>query len=196
MAARVLGRFTQKSTVLFLCDLQEKFRDQIVYFPQIVAASAKMLKVAEILQMPVIVTEQYPKGLGATVPELGANHLPKYPKTCFSMVTPDVEGALRSFEGVQSVLLCGIETHACIMSTALDLLDRGLDVHVVADACSSRTQTDRVIALSRLRQSGAFVTTSETCALQLLRGASHPNFKEIQKIIREPTAESDLRFIP
>ncbi|MEE6483202.1 hypothetical protein FKM82_013466 [Ascaphus truei] len=147
---------------------------------------------AKTLEIPVIVTEQYPKGLGPTVPELGADGLKKYSKTCFSMLTPEVEGELQSIPDLHSVILCGIETQACIMSTTLDLLDKGLDVHVVADACSSRSQVDRLIALSRMRQSGAFLTTSEGVILQLLRDAAHPKFKEVQKIIKEPAPDSGL----
>ncbi|MEE6483204.1 hypothetical protein FKM82_013466 [Ascaphus truei] len=108
------------------------------------------------------------------------------------MLTPEVEGELQSIPDLHSVILCGIETQACIMSTTLDLLDKGLDVHVVADACSSRSQVDRLIALSRMRQSGAFLTTSEGVILQLLRDAAHPKFKEVQKIIKEPAPDSGL----
>ncbi|XP_043540088.1 isochorismatase domain-containing protein 2-like, partial [Chiloscyllium plagiosum] len=92
---------------------------------------------AKLLEIPVIITEQYPRGLGATVPELGAEGIRKFEKTSFSMLTEEVEKELRSLPSLKAVILCGIETQACIMSTALDLLERGLDVHVVADACSS-----------------------------------------------------------
>uniref|UniRef100_A0A6I8N2R9 Isochorismatase domain containing 2 n=1 Tax=Ornithorhynchus anatinus TaxID=9258 RepID=A0A6I8N2R9_ORNAN len=147
---------------------------------------------ARILEVPVVLTEQYPQGLGPTVPELGAGGLRPLSKTCFSMVTAEVERELEARPGLRSVLLCGIEAQACIMSTALDLLDRGLDVHVVADACSSRSQVDRLLALSRMRQSGAFLTTSESLILQLVRDAAHPRFKEVQKLIKHPAPDSGL----
>ncbi|XP_053307452.1 isochorismatase domain-containing protein 2 isoform X2 [Spea bombifrons] len=149
-------------------------------------------KAARILEIPVIVTEQYPKGLGPTVPELGVEGLQKYSKTCFSMLTPEVREALQPIPNLRSVILCGIETQACIMSTTLDLLDKGIDVHVIADACSSRSQVDRLIALSRMRQSGAFLTTSEGVMLQLLQDASHPKFREVQKLLKEPAPDSGL----
>ncbi|XP_072350501.1 isochorismatase domain-containing protein 2-like, partial [Scyliorhinus torazame] len=79
-----------------------------------------------------------------------------------------------------------------LQSTALDLLDKGLDVHVVADACSSRSQVDRLMALSRMKQSGAFLTTSEGTLLQLVRDAKHPKFREVQKIIMDPAPDSNL----
>uniref|UniRef100_A0A8D0GZE9 Isochorismatase domain containing 2 n=1 Tax=Sphenodon punctatus TaxID=8508 RepID=A0A8D0GZE9_SPHPU len=192
MSRLQLGKVVPKTSILFLCDMQEKFRPNIAYFPQIVSVAARMLQVARVLEVPVIVTEQYPKGLGRTVPELGADGIPTYEKTCFSMVTPEVEREMAAVPGLCSVLLCGIETQACIMSTALDVLDRGLDVHVIADACSSRSQVDRILALSRLRQSGAFLTTSEGLILQLVRDAAHPRFREIQKLIKEPAPDSGL----
>ncbi|XP_027715802.1 isochorismatase domain-containing protein 2 isoform X2 [Vombatus ursinus] len=223
-ARPALGRVLPGSSMLFLCDMQEKFRGTISFFPQIVAVSARMLQVARMLDIPVMLTEQYPTGLGPTVPELGAQDIRAVPKTCFSMVVPEVERLMNARPSLRSVLLCGIEAQACIMvrfppdavltpgrplrsplmstlpltsdpppqSTALDLLERGLDVHVVADACSSRSQVDRLLALSRMRQSGAFLTTSECLILQLVRDSAHPRFKEVQKLIRDPAPDSGL----
>uniref|UniRef100_UPI00398ED20C isochorismatase domain-containing protein 2 isoform X1 n=1 Tax=Pristiophorus japonicus TaxID=55135 RepID=UPI00398ED20C len=190
--ARHIGKLHPKTCALFLCDMQEKFRPSVAYFPQVVSVAARMLQAAKALEIPVVVTEQYPKGLGPTVPELGAEAIRKFAKTCFSMITPEVEEELRSLPELESVILCGIETQACIMSTALDLLERGLDVHVVADACSSRSQVDRLIALSRMKQSGAFLTTSEGTMLQLIRDARHPKFREVQQIIMDPAPDSNL----
>ncbi|XP_007955467.1 isochorismatase domain-containing protein 2 [Orycteropus afer afer] len=191
-AARpALGRIHPRSSVLFLCDMQEKFRHNIAYFPEILFVAARMLKVAQLLEVPALVTEQYPKGLGHTVPELHTNGLPVLPKTTFSMV-PALRQELDARPQLCSVLLCGIEAQACVLSTALDLLDRGLEVHVVVDACSSRSQVDRLVALSRMRQSGAFLSTSESLILQLVRDATHPKFKEIMNIIKEPVPDSGL----
>ncbi|KAL2762740.1 isochorismatase domain-containing protein 2 isoform 1, partial [Daubentonia madagascariensis] len=95
--------------------------------------------VARLLEVPAVLTEQYPEGLGPTVPELGAEGLQPLAKTCFSMV-PALQQELDSRPQLRSVLLCGIEAQACILNTTLDLLDRGLQVHVVVDACSSRTK--------------------------------------------------------
>uniref|UniRef100_A0A8C9JHR0 Isochorismatase domain containing 2 n=1 Tax=Panthera tigris altaica TaxID=74533 RepID=A0A8C9JHR0_PANTA len=203
-----LGRVLPGSSILFLCDMQEKFR-HVAYFPQIiVSVAARMLKVARLLGVPAVLTEQYPEGLGPTVPELGAEGLRPLAKTCFSMV-PAVQQELDTRPQLRSVLLCGIETQACILvrppahpwvaldmsrpqNTTLDLLDRGLQVHVVVDACSSRSQVDRLVALARMRQSGAFLSTSEGLILQLVGDAAHPQFKEIQKIIKEPAPDSGL----
>ncbi|XP_057614277.1 isochorismatase domain-containing protein 2 [Chionomys nivalis] len=191
-AARAgLGRILPESSILFLCDLQEKLRDRILYFPQIVSVAARMLKVAQLLDVPVLLTEQYPQGLGPTVPELGTQGIQAVSKTCFSMVPP-LRQELDRRPHLQSVLLCGIETQACILNTALDLLDRGLQVHVAVDACSSQSEMNRLVSLDRMRQSGVFLSTSEALILQLVKDSTHPRFKEIQKIIKEPVPDIGL----
>ncbi|XP_075797899.1 isochorismatase domain-containing protein 2 [Microtus pennsylvanicus] len=191
-AARAsLGRILPESSILFLCDMQEKLRDRILYFPQIVSVAARMLKVAQLLDVPVLLTEQYPQGLGPTVPELGAQGIQAVSKTCFSMVPP-LQQELDRRPHLQSVLLCGIETQACILNTALDLLDRGLQVHVAVDACSSQSEMNRLVSLDRMRQSGVFLSTSEALILQLVKDSTHPRFKEIQKIVKEPVPDIGL----
>ncbi|KAI8501019.1 Isochorismatase domain-containing protein 2, mitochondrial [Branchiostoma belcheri] len=190
---RRLGKVGVDTSALFLCDMQEKFRPNIRYFPQIVHVASRMLKAAQILEMPVVVTEQYPKGLGPTVAELGdISGAKKVSKTCFTMCVPDVMEHVRQSAGVKSVILCGIETQACIQRTALDLLEQDFDVHVIADAVSSRSMVDRMYAIERLRQSGAFITTSEGMLLQLLGDAAHPKFREVQKVIMESAPDTGL----
>lgn len=191
-AARAsLGRILPESSILFLCDMQEKLRDRVLYFPQIVSMAARMLKVARILDVPVLLTEHYPQGLGPTVPELGAQGVRTMSKTSFSMVPP-LQEELDKLPQLKSVLLCGIETQVCILNTALDLLDRGLQVHVAVDACSSQSEMNRLVALARMQQSGVFLSTSEALTLQLTKDAAHPQFKEIQKILKEPVPEIGL----
>lgn len=192
MASIRLGKLGIETSALFLCDMQEKFRQSVAFFPEIVSVAARMLQGAQILDIPILVTEQYPKGLGPTVPELGASGMKTISKTCFTMMCPDLEREIESLPRLKSVILCGIETQACIMSTTLDLLEKGFEVHVVADACSSRSQVDRLLAFSRLKQSGAFVTTSEAVLLQLVRDSAHPRFREIQKVIRDIAPDSNL----
>ncbi|KAK7488790.1 hypothetical protein BaRGS_00019925 [Batillaria attramentaria] len=192
MAAKRVGKLVANNSCLFLCDMQEKFRPTIQYFPQIVSVARRMLQAARLLEMPVVVTEQYPKGLGHTVPELGVKDEQVFPKTCFSMLLPEVESFLKEQREVKSVVLCGIETQACVLQTALDLIERDYDVHVIADACSSRSMVDRMYALQRMQEAGAFLTTSESMMLLLCRDASHPKFRDIQKIIWEPAPDSGL----
>ncbi|KAL4225747.1 Isochorismatase domain-containing protein 2 [Mactra antiquata] len=99
MAANGVARLTAKNSALFLCDMQEKFRKTISYYPQILAMSSRMLKASQILDIPVVVTEQYPKGLGPTVSELDVSKCPVFPKMKFSMMIPEVEEHMKQFPG-------------------------------------------------------------------------------------------------
>ena len=186
-----IGKLMQNNTVFFLCDIQDKFRNSITYFPEIVVVAQRLLKAAKILNVPVVATEQYPRGLGNTIPELAdiikENENAKvYDKTLFSMCTDNIMTDLKSkVPDLKSVVLFGIEAHVCVQQTALELLDQGLEVHLIADSTSSRSMTDRMFAFERIRQAGGFVTTSESALFMLLKDAKHPNFKEVQKLIME-----------
>merc|ERR1712137_929017 len=190
MAASRIGRITVKNSGLFLCDMQEKFRKTISFYPQILAVSSRMLKAAQILEIPVVVTEQYPKGLGPTVSELDVSKHPVFPKMKFSMAIPEVMNHIKQFPDMNSVLLCGIESHVCVQSTVLDFQEQGFNVHVIVDAVSSRSMVDRMFALQRMKEAGAFLTTSESAILALCGGSDHPNFREIQKIIWDSAPDS------
>uniref|UniRef100_A0A8C5SAT0 Isochorismatase domain-containing protein 1 n=1 Tax=Laticauda laticaudata TaxID=8630 RepID=A0A8C5SAT0_LATLA len=173
--------------------MQERFRPAIKYFGDIISVSQRLLQGARILGIPIIVTEQYPKGLGNTVQEIdltGAKLV--LHKTKFSMVLPEVEAAIAEIPGIRSVVLFGVETHVCIQQTALELVGRGLEVHIVADATSSRSMMDRMFALERLARTGIIVTTSEAVLLQLIADKDHPKFKEIQNLIKASAPESGL----
>ncbi|XP_077431095.1 isochorismatase domain-containing protein 2 isoform X2 [Vanacampus margaritifer] len=187
-----IGRLTTKDAVLLLCDMQEKFRPNIFQFTNIVSNAARLLQAGRVLGIPAIVTEQYPKGLGPTVPELGAEGLTAHAKTSFTMMTEEVQKEMQILGNPKQAILCGIEAHACIACTTFDLLEKGIEVHIVSDAVSSRSQTDRLFALSRLKQSGAFLTTTEAVLLQLVQGAKHPNFKEIQQLMMQPSPDTGL----
>ncbi|XP_078589592.1 isochorismatase domain-containing protein 1-like [Branchiostoma floridae x Branchiostoma japonicum] len=192
-ATRVLGNLSAETAAFFLCDMQERFRPAIKFFPEILQIGQRLVEASKILDIPLIVTEQYPNGLGSTVAELDVSSAKVVvPKTKFSMVVPEVEEVLKSMAGLRSVVLFGIEAHVCVQQTALDLLARGLEVHVIADATSSRSQMDRVYAFDRLRQAGAVLTTSESTLLQLVGDKNHPKFKEIQGLIKVSAPDSGL----
>lgn len=192
-----LGLLKASTSALFLCDMQVKFAPNIAYFAQIVANSKRVLGAAQIMEIPVLATEQYPKGLGATVPELGlaeANIKP-YSKTCFSMAAvPDLMKEMKNARpDVKSIILCGIETHACIYQTTLDLMDKeNLDVHVVVDCCSSRSLTDRKYAFEAIKEAGGFLTTSERIILGLAPDAAHPKFRQLQKLVMNSAEDTGL----
>lgn len=192
------GFLPAKRTVFFLCDLQEKFRSVVLYFDEIVQTAGKLLQASKLLDIPLVVTEQYAKGLGNTVSELDIAHAKGvYNKTKFSMLIPDVTKHLDSLcEGnVQCVVLFGIETHVCVEQTAAELCALGIQVHVVADACTSRSQEDRMLALSRLQQMGCFVTTSESVLFKLLGDKEHPKFADIRQLVQKPSPLTGLAKI-
>eukprot|EP00941_MAST-03F_sp_MAST-3F-sp1_P003888 g3888.t1 len=177
-----LGLLNRATTKILVCDIQERFRSIIHRMPRVIASTKLVCNVADILDIPVIVTEQYPKALKHTVSELKES-LPQkstvYEKKKFSMIIPEVEEELSM---TRSVILCGVESHVCILQTALDLLSRGVDVHIVTDAVSSQRAEDRDVALSRLEKCGAFLTTSESVIFQLVGNADDENFKAISKL--------------
>jgi len=167
---------------LVVIDVQEGFRKAIPDFEDVAAASATMVQGADVLGVPVIVTEQYPKGLGATVPEV-ADVLPEgvnaIPKTVFSAVGAD------GFDlgGREQAIVCGIETHVCVNQTVLDLLDAGVEVHVVADAVGSRNPDNKALGLAKAERAGAWRTSVETALFELLGEAGGDDFKNVQRLV-------------
>ncbi|XP_065064072.1 isochorismatase domain-containing protein 2-like [Rhopilema esculentum] len=190
--ARRIGKMAADSTAFFLCDMQEKFRPTIRYFPEIAKVANRLMQAAGILKIPMIATEQYPKGLGSTVSEIDVSNAKVFPKTVFSMMIPEVEEHLKTLPEVKTIVLFGIETHVCIQQTCLDLLEKNYEVHVVADSCSSRTLVDRMFAFERMKQCGAFITTSESVLFMLMKDAKHPCFKQVQSLVQESAPDSAL----
>ncbi|CAM4960441.1 unnamed protein product [Rotaria socialis] len=184
---------SRQTSILLVCDLQEKFRPVIKYFAQIVETSNKLLQACKLLDVPFVVTEQYPKGLGRTVSELDIGDTKPFEKTLFSMCTPDVMFNIKEqVKDFNTAIICGIEAHVCVLQTTIDLLSQGYRVYVVVDAVSCRSLTDRIYAFDHLRQAGAFLTTFESIVLQLAQDANHPNFKQIQQLIKTSAADTGL----
>lgn len=169
---------------LVVIDVQEGFRRAIEGFDGIAAATATLLRGAGEIGLPVHVTEQYPKGLGHTVPEV-ADHLPEgaepITKTCFSAAEAD------GFDlgGRDQAIVCGIETHVCVNQSVLDLLDAGVEVHVVTDAVGSRSAANRALGLAKAERAGAWLTSVETALFELLREAGTDRFKAVQRLVLE-----------
>jgi nicotinamidase-related amidase len=169
---------------LVVVDVQEGFRPAVLDFDAVVAAAGTLVRGAGALGIPIVLTEQYPKGLGSTVPELaGLDELAgvkPIEKVCFSAA--EAEGF--DLGGRGQALLCGIESHVCVWQTAHDLLERGVEVHVARDAVSSRTAQNRDLGLERMERSGAVITSVETALFEMLGAAGTPEFKAIQRLVR------------
>ena len=188
MSAQIcrVGKLSFETTVFLLCDIQEKFRSSIQYFPEVCVVAQRLIAAAKLLDIPVVGTEQYPKGLGHLVQEIDTTNVKVFEKTKFSMSIPEVHKYLAEVRpNLKSIVLFGIEAHVCVMQTALDLLEKNYEVHIVADSSSSRTMTDRLFGFDRIRQSGGFITTSEAVLFMLLQDAKHPKFREVQKLVME-----------
>jgi len=173
-------------TALVLIDLQERLASAV--HPELAAslmpANRMLLAGFRALELPVLATEQYPQGLGPTLPELGEGLQP-VSKTCFSAWdSPEFRRILQD-SGARQLVLAGIEAHVCVYLTALDLLERGYVVHVARDAVGSRHLNDYQAALENLQQAGAVLTTAEIALFSLVRQAGTPAFKAISALARQ-----------
>jgi nicotinamidase-related amidase len=166
------------AAVLVVVDVQEGFRSY-ASFEAVAQACSKLVRAGRILDVPRIVSEQYPKGLGHTAPEVSLEDEPRIEKTVFSAVR--AEGF--DLGGRTQAIVCGIETHVCVSQTAHDLLERGIEVHVPADAVGSRHELDYERGLERLERAGAVVSTVESILFELLERAGTPEFKQVQQLI-------------
>jgi nicotinamidase-related amidase len=172
-------------TGLLVIDVQEKLVPRILNHEAMVKNIAFLINGARLLGLPVQATEQYPRGLGPTIPEL-AQRLPIRPdKVAFSCCAiPSVVDGFRT-AARPKVVLAGIETHVCVQHTALDLLAQNFTVYIPVDAVGSRYALDHDYALRRLEKAGAILTTSETCVFEWVGGADSPRFKEISRLVQD-----------
>jgi hypothetical protein len=187
LASTLLPRLVASNTVLFVCDIQERFRPIIHNYQTVIDKTAFMYKISALLDIPCIITEQAPKALGHTCEEISSIARPTtkvFEKKQFSMLTPEVSAHFDSLKRKQ-VIMCGIEAHVCVQQTTLDLLQSGFDVHIICDAVSSSRQYDRAIAMKRMTDSGAVASSAESSIFDLMRSAEHPNFKEISALIKD-----------
>ncbi len=167
-------------------DIQEKLLPAIFEKERLVQNAVRLLKGAAILGVPAFATEQYPKGLGTTVPEIAGacKDFVALEKVSFSAC-----GATGFFETLTAknlthVILCGMETHVCVLQTALDLLENGYKVFVVADAISSRTANNHEIGLARMHDAGGVMVSTEMALFELLGKAGTTEFKQVLELMK------------
>ena len=176
-----------EDSIVMIIDVQEKLLNAVFNKTSLEKNATTLANTAKILEIPVIVTEQYPKGLGATVETL-KEVLPEntqyFEKTAFSALeNNDVLEALKN-SGKKQVVIFGIETHICVSQTTNALIQDGFEVSVIRDACGSRSELEYSAGLERMKDNGAHVLTTEIALFEWLKGAKHPKFKEVQMLIK------------
>ena len=176
------GLLERDRTALVVVDVQEAFRPVIEGFDDVVANAAILAQGARVLGIPIVVTEQYPRGLGETVPELAAHldGVPRLDKVVFSAAQADGF----DLRGRDQVLVCGIEAHVCVSQTVHDLLAHGMEVHVPVDAVASRTAANRELGLEKMQLAGARPSSTEAALFELLGRAGTDEFKAVQRLVK------------
>jgi nicotinamidase-related amidase len=172
----------RERAALVVVDVQEAFRSAVLDFERVASNTAVLVRAAGIMGLPVVATEQYPRGLGATVPEVAdyMNGTEPLPKTVFSAA----RAAGFDLAGRDQAIVCGIETHVCVWQTTSDLLEGGVEVHVARDAVSSRSAENREVGLRKMEDAGAIVTSVETALFELLGEAGGDEFKQVQGLVK------------
>jgi nicotinamidase-related amidase len=179
-------RILRKETAAVIIDIQERLFPHIHRHDEIAGRTELLVKGLQVLGMPVLLTQQYTRGLGATIPQIGELFSGEgfIEKTAFSCCDePAFMETLRESDP-KNIILAGIETHVCVLQTALDLISEGFRPVVIEDCVSSRLENDRTSALERLRTEGAIISTSESILFELLRFSGTDEFKSISKLVK------------
>jgi nicotinamidase-related amidase len=179
-------RVDRKRAALVVIDLQQKLLPAIYQKERVLENSLRLIRGATLLGVKVLATEQYPRGLGATAPEI-ASAIPGFSpaeKLAFSACGAEpLMDSLRT-SGTRDLILCGIEAHVCVSQSCLDFLDAGFRVLVAGDATSSRTPENHACGLERMRQAGAILVSTEMILFELLQGAGTEEFKKLLPLIK------------
>ena len=179
-------RILKDDAVAVVVDIQERLLPHIFQWEQTLQNCLKLIEGLQVLSVPIVVTQQYTKGLGPTDPSIvnrisGFSHIEK--NTFSSCGEPAFMEKLSSL-GKKNIILCGIETHVCVLQTCLDLIESGYIPVVVEDCVSSRKLNDKEIAIERMRQEGARITTLESLLFELTRCAGTDTFKNISRLVK------------
>lgn len=180
-------RILKENSLCMVIDIQERLLPYIYENEQVITNVKKLIEGLKIFNIPVILTEQYKKGLGNTVPSVAeslAQNVPSFEKISFSCCDDQPILSELKARGKKFIILCGIESHICVLQTTIDLIEQGFVPVVVADCVSSRKPEDKAVAIVRVRQEGAIVTTSESLLFELCRFAGSDSFKAISKLVK------------
>ncbi len=177
-------RLTPDTSLLCVIDVQERLLAVMPDAERLVARVTRLAEAARLLGVRTTLTEQYPKGLGATAAAL--RPLLPAPETKMSFSCggcPGFDAATKAGSGMGSVVICGLETHVCVSQTVLDLLSTGVVVFIAVDAVASRHPIDHEVALRRLEGAGAIPTTTEAILFEWCRTADHPSFQSVRRLV-------------
>lgn len=174
-----------RNTTVICIDLQEKLVNMLQNGAEVAQNASKLMKAVQILNLDSIVSEQYPSGLGSTIDEIKSiKDFITVEKTTFSAFkTAEFKQKFDRFQN-KNIVIFGIETHICVFQSVIDLIDMGYNVFVVCDCCASRNDLNHKTALELMKQHGAKIVTLEILLFDLIKGSKHPNFKEIQGLIK------------
>ena len=181
-----MNRLTPDNTVCIVVDIQERLVPALHHADAAIERSRVLLQGLQALDVPIVVTEQYPKGLGHTVAAIKlllGDAVPLFEKTRFSALTDEVAAEIKRL-GAQNVILVGAEAHVCMLQTVLDLRAEGLGVYVPQECTTSRDPANKANALAQMAAAGAVVSNVESVLFQLLADAKHPAFKTVSKLIQ------------
>ncbi|NVK18392.1 MAG: hydrolase [Methylocystaceae bacterium] len=179
-------RMTAKDSLFVIVDVQEKLAPAMFKGEEAITANMKLLQAATILNIPHVVSEQYPEGIGHTVTEL-AKHVASQnviKKMNFSCMEEPSFVKTIELSGARQIVLSGMETHVCVLQTVLDLVEAGYQVFVVEDACASRTAKNKMLGIERMRQAGAQIVCAEMVMFEWLGVSGTDNFKKILPLIK------------
>ncbi|KAK5581576.1 hypothetical protein RB653_001613 [Dictyostelium firmibasis] len=185
----MIGDIFSESTALFVCDAQKYYTDKIESIDIIISNTKCLIDSCKQLGIDVFMTKHKPDQYGEIIEELDPSNQIVYTKTLYSMFTPELKDHVDElydngkYRKVHSIILVGLETHVCIVQTALDLLKDGYQVHVIIDATTSINNLEYYASLKRLKQSGVFLTTTEAILFQLIKDDNHPSSTKIIELI-------------
>jgi nicotinamidase-related amidase len=183
-----LDKFTlrKEDCLLLIIDIQDRLAAVMEYKKKIIKNAKVLLKASELMDIPIIITEQYPRGLGSTVNELvddGIEIHKKIEKTQFSAYTEEVKTTLKNLDK-KKIIVTGMETHVCVFQTIRDLLNEGYEVYLVNDGVTSRSKEDYLNGIDLMKQMGAIIVNTETILFDLLKDSNVSEFKTISKMVK------------
>jgi nicotinamidase-related amidase len=176
----------RQNACLLIVDVQERFRSHITDFEQMTNNIVVLAKVASKLKLPIILSEQYPQGLGSTIKEIldAMDEYTVFAKSSFSCC--QVESFVKHLQGLDKtqILATGIESQVCISQTVHDLIARGYQTHIIVDAISSRTKNNKEVGIKKMLASGAVISCTEMATCELLETSEDTEFKNLQSLIK------------